>query len=95
MTDVVVEYLGALQAERGASRNTLSAYRRDLADFSQFLNDHHRSLRRAGPDDIVGYLESEFHISIADEDLSPENFETITRLTALVEQKLGKARTEA
>ena len=57
MTDVVVEYLGALQAERGASRNTLSAYRRDLTDFTQFLNAQHRSLRRAGPDDIVGYLE--------------------------------------
>ena len=57
MTDVVVEYLGALQAERGASRNTLSAYRRDLTDFTQFLNDQRRSLRRAGPDDIVGYVE--------------------------------------
>jgi integrase/recombinase XerD len=56
MTDVVVEYLGALQAERGASRNTLSAYRRDLTDFTQFLNAQHRSLRRASPDDIVGYL---------------------------------------
>ena len=57
MTDAVVEYLGALQAERGASRNTLSAYRRDLTDFTDFLSDHQRSLRRAGPDDIVGYLE--------------------------------------
>jgi len=38
--------------------------------------------------DIVGYLENEFGVSIADEDLSPENFETITRLTALVERKL-------
>ena len=57
MTDVVVEYLGALQAERGASRNTLSAYRRDLTDFTEFLNDQRRSLRRAGPDDILGYLE--------------------------------------
>jgi len=57
MTDVVVEYLGALQAERGASRNTLTAYRRDLADFTQFLNAQRRTLRRAGPDDIVGYLE--------------------------------------
>ncbi len=44
MTDVVVEYLGALQAERGASRNTLSAYRRDLTDFTQFLTDQRRSL---------------------------------------------------
>ncbi|HYS16790.1 MAG TPA: site-specific tyrosine recombinase XerD [Candidatus Binatia bacterium] len=57
MTDAVVEYLGALQAERGASRNTLTAYRRDLADFTEFLNAQHRSLHRAGPDDIVGYLE--------------------------------------
>ena len=56
MTDVVVEYLGALQAERGATRNTLSAYRSDLTDFTQFLNAQHRSLRRASPDDIVGYL---------------------------------------
>src|SRR5262249_40403701 len=45
--------------------------------------------------DIVGPLESEFGISVADEDLSTENFETITRLTALVERKLGEARTEA
>jgi integrase/recombinase XerD len=56
MTDAVVEYLGALQAERGAARNTLAAYRRDLADFSRFLTDQRCSLRGAGPDDIVEYL---------------------------------------
>jgi integrase/recombinase XerD len=56
MTDAVVEYLGALQAERGAARNTLAAYRRDLTDFTQFLADQRRSLRGAGPDDIVEYL---------------------------------------
>jgi acyl carrier protein len=39
--------------------------------------------------DIVGYLESEFRISIADDDLTPENFETIGRLTAFVERKLA------
>jgi integrase/recombinase XerD len=57
MTDGVVEYLGALQAERGAARNTLDAYRRDLADFTQFLNAHRQSLARVGPDDIVEYLQ--------------------------------------
>src|SRR5438093_1000436 len=57
MTDVVVEYLGALQAERGASRNTLAAYRRDLTDFTQFLNDQRRALHRTSPDDLVGYLQ--------------------------------------
>jgi acyl carrier protein len=39
--------------------------------------------------DIVGYLETEFRISIADDDLTPENFETIGRLTAFVERKLA------
>ena len=49
MTDVVVEYLGALQAERGASRNTLGAYRRDLTDFTRFLHDQHRTLAPRRP----------------------------------------------
>ncbi len=39
--------------------------------------------------DIVGYLESEFRISIVDDDLTPENFETLGRLTAFVERKLA------
>jgi acyl carrier protein len=39
--------------------------------------------------DIVGYLESEFRISIGDDDLTPENFETLGRLTAFVERKLA------
>ena len=39
--------------------------------------------------DIIGYLETEFRISIADDDLTPENFETIGRLTAFVERKLA------
>jgi integrase/recombinase XerD len=57
MTDSVVEYLGALQTEQGASRNTLAAYRRDLRDFTDFLLDRRRALPDTGPDDIVGYLE--------------------------------------
>jgi len=57
MTDVVVEYLGSLQTEQGASRNTLAAYRRDLLDFSDFLRTQRRALPETGPDDIVDYLE--------------------------------------
>jgi integrase/recombinase XerD len=57
MTDAVVEYLGALQTERGASRNTLAAYRRDLRDFTDFLRHARRAPPQIGPADIVGYLE--------------------------------------
>lgn len=35
--------------------------------------------------DLVGYLEREFGITVADEDLVPEHFETLGRLTAFVE----------
>ena len=35
--DPVAEFLGALQTERGASRNTLMAYGRDLRAFHAFV----------------------------------------------------------
>ena len=55
MTDAVAEYLGALQAEQGAARNTLGAYRHDLTDFLDFLG--RRPLAAVGADDVVGYLD--------------------------------------
>jgi integrase/recombinase XerD len=55
--DAVAEYLGALQTERGASRNTLAAYRRDLADFLRFVTTHRLALDAAEPDDVVAWLE--------------------------------------
>jgi integrase/recombinase XerD len=54
--DAMVEFLGALQAERGASRNTLSAYRRDLASFARFLARRRRDLLTAEAADIVAYV---------------------------------------
>ena len=55
LSDPVHTYLVALQAERGASRHTLSAYRHDLADFAEFLG-RRRSVLAITPDDVVGYL---------------------------------------
>jgi integrase/recombinase XerD len=49
-------YLDMLAAERGASVNTLQAYRRDLNDFSDDLSEHGRAIADAGNDDIRGYL---------------------------------------
>lgn len=39
--------------------------------------------------DLVGFLERDFQIVVADEDLVPEHFETLRRLTAFVEERQG------
>jgi len=49
-------YLDMLAAERGAARNTLEAYRRDLTDFADYLRAHRRTIAAAASDDIRGYL---------------------------------------
>ena len=40
--------------------------------------------------DVVSFLESEFSIAISDEDLLPENFQTLSTLSAFVLRKNGK-----
>jgi integrase/recombinase XerD len=47
-------FLDMLAAERGAGKNTLSAYARDLADFSAHLGK--RTIAEASTEDVRGYL---------------------------------------
>jgi integrase/recombinase XerD len=54
--DPVTEYLETLQMERGASRNTLAAYRRDLAGYVAFLAGIHRAIETADLSVLVQYL---------------------------------------
>jgi len=49
-------YLDMLAAERGAGKNTLAAYGRDLADFAGYLAGHGSSIARAATDDLRAYL---------------------------------------
>jgi integrase/recombinase XerD len=49
-------FLDMLSAERGASRNTLAAYARDLADFSEHVGTARRSIADARTEDIRAYL---------------------------------------
>jgi acyl carrier protein len=37
--------------------------------------------------ELVGFLEGRYGISVADEDLSPENFESVSSIEGLVERK--------
>lgn len=49
-------FLDMLAAERGAGENTLAAYARDLADFSQFLHGKGTSLTDAASDHVRDYM---------------------------------------
>jgi integrase/recombinase XerD len=49
-------WLDAVWMERGLSRNTLDAYRNDLALFARWLDSRHSSLLLVGRDDIHVYL---------------------------------------
>ncbi|HVY43854.1 MAG TPA: site-specific tyrosine recombinase XerD, partial [Hyphomicrobiaceae bacterium] len=57
-SSLVESFLEMLAAERGAARNTLDAYRRDLDLFASFLAERNRTLAHAKPDDITAYLRS-------------------------------------
>ena len=54
--DPVAEYLQTLQMERGASRNTLAAYRRDLEGYGAFLARARIPIEAAELADLVRYL---------------------------------------
>jgi len=49
-------FLDMLAAEQGAGRNTLDAYRRDLADFSEFLAGRAASFAGADTQRLRDYL---------------------------------------
>lgn len=52
-------FLDALWMERGLSKNTLAAYRRDLTGFGDWLNKNRKSgLLDARRDDVLAYLSS-------------------------------------
>jgi acyl carrier protein len=40
--------------------------------------------------ELVGFLEERFGITVADEDLSPENFESVASIDAFVARKNGQ-----
>ena len=55
---LVVGFLDALASERGASANTLEAYRRDLSDYERHLLAHGTHALKAGAAHVQAYLSS-------------------------------------
>ncbi len=70
-------FLESLVVERGASQNTVEAYRRDLSDSAYFIQEHsHLPLSKANETDLRDYL-----TSLHQQDLSRAT--TARRLSAL------------
>lgn len=55
-SDSVGLFLDMMATERGASKNTLDAYRRDLEDYADHLAGKKRDVKAVTTDDIRGYL---------------------------------------
>ncbi len=56
ITPRIEAFLEMLVAERGAARNTIDSYRRDLADVESFLAKRDRGIEAATTDDLRDYL---------------------------------------
>ena len=56
MTPQIDAFLEMMQAQRGASVNTLSAYRRDMYLLDEYLLSHHSGLLKATEDDLKSFL---------------------------------------
>jgi integrase/recombinase XerD len=59
-------FLDMQASERGASRNTLDAYRRDLTDFLDVIERHQQALGDVRPSDVTSHLRD-----LDDQGLSP------------------------
>ena len=53
---LIESFLEMMSAERGAAKNTIEAYRRDLEDYSGFLAGKGKSAETAGREQVVAYL---------------------------------------
>ncbi|NNF77460.1 MAG: site-specific integrase, partial [Rhizobiales bacterium] len=61
----IESFLEMLSVERGAARNTLEAYARDLGDYAGFLKQHNLTVPGATSDNIRAYLTSLSDLGLA------------------------------
>ncbi len=57
LTDLALDFLAALELERGLSRNTLEAYRSDLQQYGLFLGRRGLDPLDAGPGDVRMFID--------------------------------------
>ncbi len=54
--ELTLDFLGTLELERGLSRNTLEAYRSDLAQYGLYLGRLGRDPLEIGPAEVAGFI---------------------------------------
>jgi integrase/recombinase XerD len=57
MTPLVGAFLEMMSAERGAARNTIEAYRRDLSDYAGFVTGRRETLETSTRESVTAYLD--------------------------------------
>jgi len=55
---LISAFLEMMSAERGAAQNTIEAYRRDLSDYSGYVQSHGETLLTAGREAVTAYIDS-------------------------------------
>jgi integrase/recombinase XerD len=58
LTELMLEFLGYLELERGLSRNTLDAYRSDLEQYGAYLRDRGLDPLTITPAELAGFVSS-------------------------------------
>src|SRR5581483_2913439 len=56
LNELVLDFLGYLELERGLSRNTLEAYRSDLQQFGEFLSRSELDPLRVLPAQVMSFV---------------------------------------
>jgi integrase/recombinase XerD len=87
----VLDFLAYLELERGLSRNTLAAYRTDLAQLRAFLAAREMSLCDARHGDLAAFLAA---LAVGDEDRQPVAAATLQRKTACLRSLYRHLRRE-
>mgnify|MGYP003327034026 FL=1 len=55
-SDLISSFLNHITVERGASKHTISSYRRDISKLQEFLSTRNQDLRSASTEDIYGFI---------------------------------------